>query len=593
MPILKGTVITVTGPRAEAVAFKDGKIVAVGPLKEVQEQAPGEQVIDYTGKTIMPGFVEAHSHPLLSGLITCAPVQYLFEKQGYASVLESFHKTAAENPLPKPLIFSGFDKLLHAHDAPTMTELDGLFGTERIVIVLDNSGHGVYFSSAAAKNAGFDPADTNIENPVGGEWLRNKDGTLNGQGFELPCVLAIADPILKSEIRDPLASAKQYYKLLSTVGVTTASELTFANRYKAGYMALAMTPHNPLRIRLYHMSTEPDCADEVPLPLDEAILSKQGIKLWADGSPWVGNIAISFPYLDTPATRTAGIAPDHLNPGLDGLNYSLDRMKEILDDVLTKSKPGRWQMAFHANGDLAIATSLDAYEYALKKYNLVGTDHRWRLEHLGGANAALLERAAQMGVTVSMSPFQFYYWGDLLDGQMFDTKYGAEWQPFKAAFSTSKPLYTSFHNDGGASPPSPLINIQTAVSRTTQSGKVHGINQAISLDEAILAETMHPARQLFMEHLVGSIEVGKLADFVILSKDPYTVQDPAKLNAEVKVVETWLGGVKTDLDAYLKASPVIPGQPAAKSEEHDHLVSAGNVQCCTSSLSRTLGRRNK
>ena len=110
----------------------------------------------------------------------------------------------------------------------------------------------------------------------------------------------------------------------------------------------------------------------------------------------------------------------------------------------------------------------------------------------------------------------------------------------------------SLHNDGSVSPPTPVINIATAVTRRTRQGGVHGADQTISLDDAWRAQTVNAARTLRREHLVGSIAVGKLADFVELTADPWTVE-PERLIDEVRVTGTWLGGARVDLDAFLAA----------------------------------------
>jgi hypothetical protein len=340
-------------------------------------------------------------------------------------------------------------------------------------VVVDDSGHGAYFTSALINKNGRDqspPAD-----PVGGSFGRTADGpSLDGQAFEVAAVLAVAEPVM--------------------------TELG----------------GNPLRISLHHVSIEEGCE----LPLDSTVsddrLVKQGIKLWADGTPWIGNIAISFPYLDTPATRLAKI--DGSRAGEVAMNYSRSDLDAILDRY---SNSGR-QMAFHVNGDLGFDIVLDADERALTKHSLLGTDHRWRVEHVGACRKDQFDRAGRLGVHVSMAPFQFYYWGDLFDGEMFDTEIGSQWQSFRDAFDSGASV--SFHNDGSVSPPTPLLNIQTAITRRTSSGTLRGANQAVSLHEALQAQTINAARVLKRDHLVGSVAVGKVADFVELSSDPFDVE---------------------------------------------------------------------
>lgn len=306
--------------------------------------------------------------------------------------------------------------------------------------------------------------------------------------------------------------------------------------------------NTPLRISLYHVTTAADCGDPFISSVSDELLTKGGLKLWADGSPWIGNVAITFPYLDTEVTRRAGI--DGKSAGTPALNYS----REQLDAILDRYAPEGLQMSFHVNGDMGLDIVLDAYERALSRHGLLGTDHRWRVEHVGAGRGDQFDRAARLGVGISMSPFQFYYWGDLLDGEMFDTEFGAQWQAFRAAFNSGAPV--AFHNDGAVSPPTPLLIIQAAITRRTRSGALRGANQAISLYEGLAAETINAARILHRDTLVGSIEVGKLADFVELSTDPFEV-NPRTLAADAAVLGTWLGGSRIDLDVFMGVSKTV------------------------------------
>ena len=264
--------------------------------------------------------------------------------------------------------------------------------------------------------------------------------------------------------------------------------------------------------------------------------------------------------------RTAGIDPA-VAGGARSTNYS----RAQLDAILDHAAPKGWQMAFHANGDLAMDLALDAYEDALGRHSLLGTDHRWRLEHCGAGTRAHFDRAARLGVHVSMAPFQYYYWGELLDGAMFEHEHGARWAAFADAVNSG--ACVSLHNDGSVSPPMPVINIATAVTRRTRGGTVHGADQAISLDQAWRAQTIDAARTLHREHLVGSITPGKLADFVELTADPWTV-DPATLIDAVQVTGTWLGGQRIDLNEFLAA---VGG---ADNTEHAHLTDRTAKGCC-------------
>lgn len=465
-------------------------------------------------------------------------------ESGHPATVRRVRRTAARPALPKA------------------DELDRIFG-DRIAVITDNSGHGAYFTTALIKRNGWDV--TAPPDPVGGHFGRNPDGSLNGQAFETPAIMSIAAPVMAQIGGNPLASAAQYYAWMARGGYTSTSDMTYDRAIKPAYEALAAAPSCPLRISMWEMSTSQGFADPESFAAGEALLVKRGVKLWTDGSPWIGNIAISFPYLSNDTTRDAGIDPA-VAGGVGSMNYT----REQLDATLDQAAPAGWQMSFHANGDLAIDLALDAYEAALHRHNLIGTDHRWRLEHLGPVPGRS-SSGPPLGVYVSMAPFQYYFWGDLLDGKLFDHEHGSRWQAFGDAVAAG--AVVSLHNDGSVSPPTPLLNIQTAVSRRTRAGTVHGPEQAISLDAALRAHTIDAARTLHREDLVGSISVGKLADFTELTGDPYTVE-PAALAEQVQVSGTWLSGKRIDLEAFLGAVNGID------TDAHAHLNDTAHRTCC-------------
>jgi len=564
--MIAGTVITMDEdvPRAQAVAVSDGRIVAVGTVDQCRSALPDAEVVDTGAAVLAPGFIEPHGHPLISGVATQPPARCIapWVATSWADVQASFADALATTDADTPLWFAGYDALLQGHPAPDAKELDEIFG-DRLAVVTDNSGHGVYFNTALIRRHGWDvepPAD-----PVAGRFGRNSDGTLNGRGYELPVVSAVTVPLL-AQMGDPLVSAASYFALMARGGYTSTSDMTYDPNFAAGYEALAAAPSCPLRVSMWEMSVTDSYWEPRSFAAGDEWLTKTGVKLWTDGSPWVGNIAISFPYLDTEATRTAGIDPA-VAGGARSMNYS----REQLDAILDKAAPAGWQMAFHANGDLALDLALDAYEDALQRHGLLGTDHRWRLEHCGAGTREHFDRAARLGVHVSMAPFQYYYWGELLDGAIFESRYGARWAAFADAVHSG--ACVSLHNDGSVSPPTPVVNIATAATRRTRNGSVHGPEQAITLDQAWRAQTIDAARTLRREHLVGSIAPGKLADFVELTADPWAV-DPADLIERVTVAGTWLGGRRVDLDAFVAA---VGGGDNA---EHAHLAERKAAGCC-------------
>jgi predicted amidohydrolase YtcJ len=535
-------------------------------LADVQTAAPNAIVKDLGSDVLMPGFIDAHSHPALGGMVTQSPAYWISPYMGYptyADVQAFWRKLDAELPAGQALLFNGLDRLLQGAPELTNTDLDQFFPS-RPVVVIDNSGHEAYFNSATialnAWSAGKPPAD-----PVGARYGRADDGTSNGRAYETAAVLGAAGKVLAAAVPHPLQSLARFFALMSSNGITMTTEHTYEGNLLKGYEACASVPESLVRVALYHMSIEPDCGERIAISAPADMLWKQGIKLWADGSPWVGTIASSFPYLDSPVVQSAQIP---LGPGGEAMmNYS----RAELDEVLAKYVSLGWQFAFHVNGDVGLDVVLDAYEHALSVNGLLGSDHRWRVEHVGGCRGDQFDRAAALGVSISLLPAQFIYWGDLLDGQMFPTEIGSQWMRGGDAFRSG--ALVTFHNDGSVSPPIPLLNIQSMVTRRTPSGTLHGPEQQVSLDDALKAHTINAARQLFREKDLGSIEVGKRADFAQLSADPYTV-DSDKLTEQVKVKGTWLNGAPTNADAFLTRITAI--DPT----EHQELAHAAIAHKC-------------
>lgn len=549
-------------PRAEAVAVDTatGTISRVGDRAELMAFYPDAKVVDLGTATLMPGFIDSHSHPIVSGMTCREPAHWIAPYVGFPSyrdVTALFAKLDAETPPGEGLVFNGLDRTLQSAPELTNADLDGFF-PGRPVVVVDNSGHEAYFNTALMHLLGWSdgkpPAD-----PVGARFGRDPDGASNGRAYELPAVMAVATPLMAQVIGDPLRSAAKWYRYMAENGLTATTEHTYSSQLLPAITALGSLPDSPLRLSLYHMSTEADAAEPLTTSAPADMVRKVGIKLWADGSPWVGNVANSFPYLDNATVRDAGIP---IGPsGESMMNYRRTELDELLDSFAGSG----YQMAFHVNGDVGLDVVLDAFERALSLQGLRGTNHGWRVEHVGGARGDQFERAAVLGVGVSMAPFQFIYWGDLLDGTLFAPEIGSQWQRFGDAVRSGATV--SFHNDGTVSPPIPLLNVQAAVTRRARSGRVHGPEQAIGLDDAFRAHTVLAARHIGRGDDLGVIAPGRLADLVVLSRDPWTV-DPEHLVDEVEVLGTWRSGRPIDLDAFMAQVAAI--DPAEHADLHEH-----------------------
>ncbi|WP_440711609.1 amidohydrolase [Herbiconiux sp. YIM B11900] len=525
-----GDVITVDAarPRAEALLVREGRIAAVGTVEEVRAAvtASGDEleVVELGARALLPGFVEAHGHPsdtavvLSHFMVDIRPVTLATADE----VMHAIREGIATHP--EGAYFNGWDGLLQTGlSDPGIRQLDEIGGSTPLVI-LHNSGHVVYFNTEAARKAGI---DEHTPDPVGSHWEKDADGELTGKGFEVGTVFALLGSTLGAAAHELPTLLAGYLGTLNAVGITTVSDMSWDHAKQPALDAARVAGGLSARLRLYEMSAPGKKASVEPGSGDE-LVRQVGVKTWADGSPWVGNILISFPYLDTAGTRSIGV-----EPGSHGsANYSRDQ----LDTVVEQYFPEGWQLACHVHGDLAVDRVLDAWEALLERHPRA--DHRLRMEHVGAMTPAQFERAAGLGVTASLLIDHVYYWGEVLVDELFGPEHGGPWANARAALDAG--LRISLHNDGTVTPAEPLRNMSVAMTRTTRAGQHIEGADGITLDEAIRAQTLDAAWQLFSEHEVGSLEVGKFADLVVLSADPYSVTPDALPSLTVE--QTWLAG---------------------------------------------------
>ena len=312
---------------------------------------------------------------------------------------------------------------------------------------------------------------------------------------------------------------------LNRAGLTTCAEMAFDPSFRP--LIEQLRGELTVRLRTYEISNPQMSTDATPGEGDD-MLRQVGIKIWVDGSPWIGNIDISFPYLDTAATRAIGVPSGSCGHA----NYSREQLAEIVGAYF----PLGWPIAAHVHGDAGVDTILDVYEEALRRHPR--DDHRLRLEHVGAIRPGQLQRAAKLGVTCSIFVDHIHYWGDVIVDDLFGPERGSHWMPAGSAVAAG--MRISLHNDPPVTPEEPLRNISVAATRVAPSGRVLAPEERLTVEQAIRAQTIDAAWQLFSDDVIGSLEVGKYADMVVLSADPRTVP-PARI-ADLDVRATFLAG---------------------------------------------------
>ncbi|MCG5432096.1 amidohydrolase [Mycobacterium sp. MYCO198283] len=524
--VFYGTILPVDDAfsTAEALAVTGGRIAAVGRRAEVEPLVgPETAVRDLGDGCLLPGFVEAHGHPVMEAMILSdrmvdiRPVTLPDADAVVAAVASEVARRGADGAY-----LSGWDPLLQRGlPQPTLAWLDAR-APDTPLVIIHNSGHLAYFNSAAAARAGI-TRDT--LDPVGAEYGRDAHGDLDGSARETGAVF----PLLAGAIEpaDYPAMLLAECGRLNAAGLTMCSEMAFSPMFRPLVDGLRDAGALTVRLRTYEIST-PERAATATLSNGDDMLRQVGVKIWVDGSPWIGNIDLTFPYLDTDDTRTIGVRPGSCGHA----NYTRDELTDIVEAYF----PRGWQLACHVQGDAGIDTILDVYEAALRRWPR--TDHRLRLEHVGAMTDEQFRRAAELGVTCSIFVDQLHYWGDVLVDGLFGPEHGSRWMPAGSAVAAG--IRISLHNDPPVTPEEPLRNIAVAVTRTAPSGRVLAPEQRLTVEQAIRAQTIDAAWQLFADDVTGSLAVGKYADLVVLSADPRTVA--RETIADLQVRETYLAG---------------------------------------------------
>lgn len=521
-----GNVLTLDpiAPRAGAVLIVDERITAVGSAEELRAAMPaGASIVELGERVLMPGLIEPHGHPTSSAVLVSDDVIDIrpVTVRDTAAVMDRIREGIVAKP--QGVMVNGWDPLLQRGlTDPTLSGLDELAGDVPLVI-LHNSGHTAFFNSAAARLAGI---DRNTPDPAGASFDRDESGELAGVARETAAVFGIAGPLLGDAEASFGELMVAELARANAAGVTTLCDMSWNPAQAPLLAAMRKGKELTARLRFYEMS-HPGGEGSVPRVNGDDVVTQIGVKTWADGSPWVGNIATSFPYLTNETTRSMGLEPDHHGQA----NFTQEQLVEISRAYASEG----WQLACHAHGDLAVDSVLNAWETIIAELEL--TDHRFRLEHVGAMTAAQFGRAHTLGVTASVFVDHVHYWGDVLVDELFGEP-GKRWADAQSAFAAG--LRATFHNDGTVTPLEPFRNMSVAMTRRSSTGHHLDGAQGVSLDDALRAQTVNAAWQLQSEDHIGSIEVGKYADLIVIDRDPY--ETPAEDLADTRVLATYLGG---------------------------------------------------
>jgi len=520
LAVLNANVITVddANPRAEAVAILGGRFVAAGTTADVKPWiGSGTAVIDAAGRTLVPGFNDAHVHT--GPLHPETPDKAALGPEHVRTIDEliaALRAKAETTPNGQWICGGDYqDTKLGRH--VTRWDLDKA-SAEHPILVEHSSLHMWVVNSRALKTANV-TKDT--PDPPGGGFGRADDGEPNGLCCEPPARYAITGagpPFTEPIPAQRLDALRRCFERFLSNGITSIGDADVT----------------PARIRLYR-----DAADERPPVRVNMMVRDYCLPRLAElglrpgfGDPRLRLGPIKVFHGNSLSGRTCWLYEPYASPA-EYCGIPPARSQEALDELIFDIHRAGLQAAVHANGDREIDMVLDAVERALER--APRPDHRHRIEHCSVVNRRILGRIKRLGIVLVLHSY-IYEHGDKMEA------YGeARWNmmhPNASALELGIPV--AGHSDYPASAADPLLRIQSLVTRTTAEGRTYGPDQRISAGQAIRVFTLGGAYASFEENIKGTISAGKLADCVILSGDP--TQVPPGAIKDVHVETTILDG---------------------------------------------------
>jgi len=525
--IIDGNVLTqdASNPTVEAVAIRGRHILATGSNAEIKKLAgSATEIINAKGMTVTPGFIDAHSHPLMANEATGANVDY----RTIPEVQNAIKEKADVTPVGEWVFGFMYDDTKFEEGRPLLaSDLDAVT-REHPVMVMHRGGHTGVVNSAAFKLAGI---SVDSPDPEGGAYYR-ENGILTGRVAE-NAAFAFRNigvwPEITREVMQQAASLST--RRMSGTGLTSTTDAAttgenlraYQDALKAGelFCRVAVMPvgfpflsgkgglPGPLYQTLKNSGISTGYGDDM--------LKVGGAKYLVDGSASERTMRMTTAYEGRP----------------DDFGILVATQQDI-DAAVDDAVANHYRIGFHANGDEAIDMVLKAYERALKGWQ--GENPRFRIEHCSLVNPDLLQRIKNVGAIPAPFYTYAYYHGEKW------SEYGEERMNWMFAHRSflDYDIPVAPASDFTPGPYDPMMAIQSMVTRKDYLGQVWGEKQKISIDEALKICTMHGAYASFEEDIKGSLTPGKLADVVLLEQDPHDV-DPDSIK-DIRIITTILDG---------------------------------------------------
>jgi predicted amidohydrolase YtcJ len=519
-------------PCATHIAVRDGKILSLGTADDVKQWGSVEIDTRFADKTLMPGFVEGHCH-LMEGSMWSAVYVGYYDRRGPDGKLWSGLKTiesvigrlaeaqALMGDSGKPLLAWGFDPIFFGDARLSAGELDRVSAT-RPIVVLHASVHPMNVNSAMLDLAEITGGDEIEGVPLGA------DGKPTGELQEFAAMLPVYRVIgqgLSIAASENLDSIWNFGRVAQLAGVTTATDLVndLSEAGNKNLQQVAADPDYPVRlVPAYAPQRSGENNAQRVLDAIGASTDKLRfglVKLIVDGSIQGFTARLRW--------------PGYFNGSPNGLWLVPPAQ---LEDLIKTFHCAGLQLHIHTNGDEATEVTLDALERVLDQYPR--HDHRHTLQHCQMADAAQFRRMAKLGLCVNLFANHIYYWGDAHYTKTMGPDRANRMDAGGSAIRHGVPV--AFHSDAPITPLNPLFTAWCAMQRETAGGRILGESERITLDQALHAITLGAAYTLKLDHQIGSLEIGKFADFAVLEEDPLSI-DPARLK-DIRVWGTVVAG---------------------------------------------------
>jgi len=507
-------------PSAEALAVRQGRIVAIGGHSDIEAlQGPSTRVVEGRGRRVVPGLIDAHTHMSMGGFnLLAVDLRHTRNEKEFTEQLARFAKT---RPSGRWITDGAWDHQQWAVPRlPTRALLDPATG-DRPVCIARQDGHMVVCNSLALKLAKI-TRDT--PDPPGGVIVRDDRGDPTGilKDAAMDAIWAVRPARTLAEVTEALRTAMKH---AGKCGVTSVQDLPGNTRDLEAWEGLREAREMTVRVNYRPLLTEWEKArDKKAGRKKDEWLRVGGVKGYADGSLGSSTALFFEPYDDDPKNR--GVHAAEAIP--------LSRMEER---VAAADRAGL-QVEIHAIGDRANAEILDIFERVEKRNG--ARDRRFRIEHAQHLRPSDIPRFARLGVIASMQPYHA-----IDDGRWAESRIGRDRSRTTYAFRSllDAKAVLAFGSDWDVAPLSPLEGIFAAVTRRTTDGKNPAgwvPEQKITVEEALRAYTSSAAYAAFEEGEKGILSPGKLADFVVLSSDLLSAEPEALPRIEVET--TVIGG---------------------------------------------------